>query len=143
VPSRPKRPCRVPGCPATHRNLNGHCDAHQEGAEPQGRRPKDPEQQRFYNSTRWKRLRAGVRAEEPLCRLCLQIERVAPTEIIDHIDGNWRNNERSNLRGLCRPCNDRITGQQHRHKGEGRVESLGDLAPAPVHSLTRAMSAKG
>lgn len=40
--------------------------------------------------------------------------RTNPSTNVDHIDGNWRNNERSNLRALCSECERTRTGRQHR-----------------------------
>lgn len=107
---RPLRPCSRPGC----RNLSrtGRCPDHPRHQE----RRKDPEQAAYYNSAEWQKLRAQVRAEEPLCRMCKAEGRVSATEIIDHEDGDWTHDARSNLRGLCRPCNDSHTGRQHRRK---------------------------
>lgn len=52
--------------------------------------------------------RAQVRAEEPLCRLCLKQGRTSATTIVDHIKPlAWGgSDERSNKQGLCKPCHD-------------------------------------
>lgn len=84
------------------------CPAHPRHAE----RRKDPAQAAFYSSMKWRRLRAQVKREQPICAIC----RVRPSQVVDHVDGDWRNNERINLRGLCRPCEARRTGQQHAAK---------------------------
>lgn len=102
--SRPLRPCTEPGCPILVGA--GRCPAHTQVRE------KDPEQQRFYGSTRWKALRSLVRQQEPICRMC----RRAASVLVDHIDADWKNNERENLRALCRACNDAHTGRQHQAK---------------------------
>ena len=73
---------------------------------------KDPEQARFYGSKEWKQTRARVKREEPVCRIC----RANPTSTVDHIDGDYRNRARSNLRGLCGTCEASRTGRQHRAK---------------------------
>lgn len=54
------------------------------------------------NSTIWRRLRAQVLAEEPLCRLCAP--KVTAATVVDHIDGDSWNNARSNLQPLCASC---------------------------------------
>lgn len=79
-------------------------------------REKDPEQAKYYGSAEWKRTRAQVRREEPFCRLC----KVNPTQVVDHVDGNWRNRSRRNLRGLCGTCNNKRTGAQHAAKRKDR-----------------------
>ena len=103
--TRARAVCSVHRCPriATH---GGRC------AEHRITRRRDPEQTRFYGSARWKELRAMVRREEPVCAICGD----APSAVVDHRDGDWRNNLRTNLRGLCRPCNATHTGRQHRRK---------------------------
>lgn len=53
-----------------------------------------------------------VRQQEPFCRMCKRNR----SALTDHIDGDWRNCDRENLRALCRPCNDIHTGKQHRAK---------------------------
>jgi hypothetical protein len=93
----------------------GYCPAHAHLAQ-QGERQQTPAQRRFYNSGFWKRLRAVVRAQEPLCRLCLDAGRATPTQLVDHIDGDWRNNDRSNLRGLCLECHTALSAHQHSAK---------------------------
>lgn len=53
----------------------------------------------------WRRLRAQILAEEPLCYLCRRrastvVDHVLPLSLYPHLA-----HERSNLRGACRPCN--------------------------------------
>ena len=109
MPSRPKRTCAQPGCGALVDG--GRCPAHE--AKRTNRQAKDPEQVRFYGSAYWKRLRAIIRRRDPVCVMCQR----RPSQTVDHIDGNWRNNDPGNLRGLCRPCEASHTGRQHRRKG--------------------------
>ena len=49
-------------------------------------------------------LRLVVLAEEPLCRFCNERGLVVAAQEVDHIDGNSHNNDRDNLRPLCRDC---------------------------------------
>jgi 5-methylcytosine-specific restriction protein A len=59
----------------------------------------------------WQKARKVVLAEEPLCRICSKDGRVTVAEEVDHIDGNSHNNERENLRPLCRLCHLRRTAR--------------------------------
>ena len=101
---KPLHPCGYPSCPTL--TSHARCDVHRV------ERYKDPEQQKYYGSREWKLLRSQVRREEPICRICKR----KPTTNVDHIDGNWRNRDRKNLRGLCGTCDRRHTGAQHYRK---------------------------
>lgn len=107
-PSRAARICTAPGCPNVV-----PCEVHT--VTQNERRAKDPEQRRFYDSARWKSLRSLVRKQEPMCRLCGEKR----STNVDHVDGDWRNNERANLRALCTDCEKRHTARQHRAKATG------------------------
>lgn len=80
------------------------------------RRPARKADKAFYRSAAWMRLRDRVRREEPLCRLCLAAARLEPTAIVDHILPRHKFPElalvRSNLRGLCIVCNNRVRSEQ-------------------------------
>lgn len=52
-------------------------------------------------SAEWRRLRAQVLAEQPLCPICQKLGRLEPAVEVDHKDNNSHNNARSNLWGLC------------------------------------------
>jgi 5-methylcytosine-specific restriction protein A len=103
-PTAASRPCLSPGCSALVKN--GYCTDHRR------ERPKDPDQARFYASTRWKKLRAIIRARDPICKLC----EVRPSQNVDHISGEWRDNRPENLRGLCNDCERSHTARQHQAK---------------------------
>lgn len=55
------------------------------------------------SSRAWRRLRAAVLAEEPVCGIC----GVAPSTTVDHIvpRAHGGDDRRANLRGACAPCN--------------------------------------
>lgn len=110
MPQSALRPCNTHGCP----NLvaRGYCDLHKD----RGERKRPAGSATFYGSTYWKRLRASVRRAQPVCPECQQQKRVRPTETVHHIDGNWQNNEITNLQALCRECHDGVSGREHRAK---------------------------
>ena len=65
------------------------------------------------NDSRWRKIRAGVLAREPLCRHCAEIGRTEPATDVDHIDGNAFNNARDNLCALCKSCHSRKTATEN------------------------------
>ncbi len=73
---------------------------------------------RGYDS-RWRKIRLQVLADEPLCRFHHDKGEIVSAEVVDHIDGNSRNNSRDNLRPLCKQCHDQRTG---RDQAWGRKE---------------------
>ena len=67
-------------------------------------RQRDPQQNRFYASKRWANKRRRHLAAEPSCRHC-----GLPAEHVDHIDGDWRNNDPTNYQALCASCHSHKT----------------------------------
>lgn len=62
----------------------------------------------LYQSREWKILSKQVRNEEPFCKECLKKGITTLTEVADHIISVKRGGkflDRSNLQGLCKPCN--------------------------------------
>lgn len=101
MPTRIPRPCAHPRCPKTAMR-EGRCTEHASVYD--NTRPCAAK--RGYDRT-WVKLRAQVLAENPVCERC-----PAPSREVDHIDGNSRNNERSNLRALCKSCHSRRTAAE-------------------------------
>ena len=60
----------------------------------------------LYDSARWQKLRAIVRARDGACVRCGTTANLS----VHHIDGDWRNNTMSNLVTLCRRCHGRADG---------------------------------
>ena len=57
----------------------------------------------------WRRLRAAVLADEPLCRECLRLWKTEPATEVDHADNDPSNNDRNNLVPMCKPCHSKKT----------------------------------
>lgn len=99
---RAGHPCGTPGCPQIVRG-KPRCPAHTI------ERKKDPAQAKYYGSSAWQQLRAVIRRQQPICQVC----RRAPSQSVDHIDGDWKNNATENLRGACNPCHATKSGSEH------------------------------
>lgn len=106
TPTRPPHPCAKPGCP-TLVTTGSYCTEHEAT-----RRHKDPEQACFYRSSHWTKLSKLIRKQRPVCESC----RSKPSQFVDHVDGDWRNNAPENHAALCRDCNATKTAKQHRGK---------------------------
>lgn len=67
------------------------------------------------NGAAWRRLRALVLAEQPLCRDCDREGRLVVATEVDHQDNDPSNNSRDNLVGLCKPHHSRKTNADMGH----------------------------
>ena len=56
-------------------------------------------------SAQWKKLRAQVLLNNPLCFYCGQEGKVVPADTVDHFDNNGSNNSLDNLVSCCHSCN--------------------------------------
>lgn len=99
MPTAPARPCPAVGCPQFQ-----PCPTHQSYA---GRLQRTP-WRGLYRTARWQRLRAAVLADEPLCRMCAQQDRVTAASHVDHViphrGDETRMFDRANLQPLCARC---------------------------------------
>ena len=77
------------------------------------------EAKRFYASTRWRRLRAAILAESPLCSRCPP-DRPTPAVEVHHREPRDVAPEREldpeNLEGLCSPCHKRTRSEDIRER---------------------------
>ncbi len=102
---RAPTPCRYPGCAAVL-GTPGYCDRHRVAAHRdygRARRGFDAEVG-FYQSVRWREVRAAFLREHALCGACAARGRVVAAVVVDHVvpikDGvarfDW-----ANLAALC------------------------------------------
>lgn len=75
--------------------------------------------QHLYNTQRWRNLRAVVLEEEPVCRMCQQINKTTPSTVVDHIREHHGNKDlfwdRGNLQGLCGVCHNSGKALKEKH----------------------------
>ncbi len=112
MPTKPKKPCKQPGCP----NLTtvSYCDDHKK-EERHYDRQRGTAAQRGYDS-KWQKARKGFLSKHPLCIKCQEQSKVTPAEVVDHIIPHkgdkklfW---DRSNWQPLCNSCHSKKTRQQ-------------------------------
>lgn len=81
---------------------------------------KREDRQAIYQSQRWKALRLAKLAEQPLCEVCLQKDKVTPAIDVHHKDSflNYEGLQRltkaydyTNLLSVCKECHSYL----HRH----------------------------
>lgn len=68
------------------------------------------------NGATWRRLRALVLSEQPLCEYCAKQGYTVLATDVDHVDNNPSNNERSNLSSLCHLHHSLKTATEMGHK---------------------------
>lgn len=61
------------------------------------------------NGAAWRRLRASVLSEQPLCEHCIKRGFVVSATDVDHVNGDPTDNSRDNLAALCHECHSRKT----------------------------------
>lgn len=135
MPPAPLRPCL--GCRRALVRGDTRCDDCRRTYHRDRDKRRAPSPHRaVYHTARWKRLRARVVAEEPICRRCkaLGLKGLHTlTREVDHIIPHggaldplcW---DRDNLQGLCKPHHSEKTG--HDGRRSTRLSSTQDTAPA-------------
>ena len=106
MPTKPKRPCKHPGCPrlTNDRYCDQHANLHI------GDRANAFE--RGYSS-RWQKVRKQFLAKHPLCVACQRAGKLTSATVVDHVKPHrgdpalfWDEN---NWQPLCKKCHDRKT----------------------------------
>ena len=84
------------------------------------------------DSAAWRRLRASVLSEQPLCPQCMDIGHLVAATEVDHVDNDPTNNERGNLRGLCKTHHSQKTMRELRRKSPA-TDALLPLSEPHAH----------
>ncbi len=96
---------------------------------------RNQENDTFYHSREWKRVRGLQLSKYPLCAMCSH-----PANIVDHIveikDGGAKLSL-SNLQSLCTACHNQKTSDQKQQRGGG-IKSL--KSQSPTTELTHIFS---
>ena len=116
MPRSAPTPCRYPGCSAVLATP-GYCQTHRPVMHRdygRARRGFDVEVG-FYQSSRWRAVRAAVLRERPLCCACERAGALVAAQVVDHVvpikDGGERF-DAANLQPLCVPCHNRKTATE-------------------------------
>ena len=112
LPSKPKKPCAYPGCPAlvTGRYCEEHAAKRNSEYEKYGR---DKNTKRRYGRA-WKRIRDKYVQQHPFCELCYKKGQLVETEQVHHIKplSEGGDHSRENLIALCSSCHARIHAER-------------------------------
>ena len=111
MPTAPATPCTGGGgrCPTLVKG-GGRCAAHNARRQHERAYPRGSSTAQGYGAA-WRKLRALVLREEPLCRACALAGWVTAASEVDHIVPRKAggSEERANLQPLCKPCHARKT----------------------------------
>lgn len=110
MPTKPKRPCRMTGCPNLADDGELYCSAHKKTANYEyNHYRRDPETKKRYGRA-WKRIRDRYAAAHPLCERCLKEGRYSPVEEVHHIlpISQGGDHRESNLMSLCQSCHTKM-----------------------------------
>ena len=110
MPRKPKRPCRMSGCPNLTDRKSGYCDVHEKPMQRHyDRFTRGYDQHERYGSA-WRRIRDRHIALHPLCERCKEQGRYVRATLVHHIkeiaDGGTHDED--NLMSLCVSCHERI-----------------------------------
>lgn len=129
MPKRSPTKCNAPHCHnLTH---DTYCDTHAANKQADHRYYKqhrqDKQQQSFYSTTNWIKLRNYKRMTQPLCEHCLLNNRATPMDIVDHIieiKDDWSLRlSLSNLQSLCQRCHNIKTSKAKRQRQSSNINN--------------------
>jgi 5-methylcytosine-specific restriction enzyme A len=82
MPSKPRHPCRQPGCPALTNDT--YCPAHAREHQRTYDAARGTAEARGYTA-RWRKRRRIFLAEHPLCEECRRAGKVVAASVVDHV----------------------------------------------------------
>lgn len=125
MPRSSPTPCRAPGCAAVVA-VPGYCPKHRGVRHREyGRaRHRFDAEVGFYQSRRWRVMRASFLYQHPLCMTCERVGRLIAAKVVDHIipikQGGARF-EAANLQSLCVRCHNGKTATERAARQASRI----------------------
>ncbi len=110
MPRRPKRPCRMTGCPNLTDRKSCYCETHEKTMQRHyDHFARGYDQHERYGSA-WRRIRDRHLAGHPLCESCKEQGRYVLATLVHHVrplsDGGTHDED--NLMSLCVSCHEKI-----------------------------------
>lgn len=111
MPTKPKVPCKHPGCPELVPTGTKYCEVH---------KAQHPEEvrsaaSRGYNRA-WQKASRQFLLAHPLCEVCLRQGKYVKATVVDHVKPHRGDDElfwdRSNWQALCKRCHDQKTRRE-------------------------------
>ena len=110
MPRKPKRPCRMMGCPNLTDRKSCYCEAHEKTMQRHYEHfARGYDQHARYGSV-WRRIRDRHLAGHPLCEMCKEQGRYVLARLVHHIKplSEGGTHDEGNLMSLCVSCHERI-----------------------------------
>ena len=108
MPTKPLKPCKHPYCPNLIEIGTTYCEEHQKQSHKDYKALRtDIEEQKFYTSALWRKVRLQHLKEEPLCRMCKAEGRTTLADMVHHIQEIKQDGAKlakDNLMSLCQSC---------------------------------------
>lgn len=79
---------------------------------------------RMYDTARWRRRRERQLAEEPLCRMCMQLGRVTEATVADHVVPHRGDSDRFYHGALQSLCDSHHSSAKQREEARGYSDAL-------------------
>lgn len=90
------------------------------------------------NGAKWRKLRAYVLRESPICEHCAQRGLVEAATDVDHIDNDPTNNSMANLRSMCASCHSQKTQADMGKRTTAKGCDMDGLPTDPGHPWNQA-----
>ena len=110
MPRKPKRPCRMTGCPNLTDRKSCYCETHEKTMQRHyDHFTRGYDQHARYGSA-WRRIRGRHLSGNPLCEMCKEQGRYVLATLVHHIlpISEGGTHDESNLMSLCVSCHERI-----------------------------------